>query len=99
MNTVKPLSKPAIIVGLKNLPNWQYKEGFISKDYQFKNFIEAFEFMSRVANYAEQQQHHPNWSNTYNRVNIRLTTHECKGVSDRDFKLAKLIEQLFTQYY
>ncbi len=60
----------------------------------FTSFIEAFGFISQVALLAEAQNHHPEWSNTYDRVEIYLTTHEAGGISQRDFKLAKCIDSL-----
>lgn len=93
------LSQPAIHLALKHLPSWQYQNNFIVNSYRFNNFVQAFEFMGRVADYAEQQNHHPDWSNCYNKVDISLTTHELGGVSERDFKLAALIEDLYQQYY
>lgn len=99
MTEQQALSKPAIQRALKHLPNWKYQGNTIVNSYQFKDFVQAFEFMGRVADYAEQQNHHPDWSNCYNKVNISLTTHELGGVSERDFKLAKLIEELYQQYY
>lgn len=65
------------------------------REFQFRDFSEAFAFMTRVALLAEQHQHHPNWSNVYNRVSIHLTTHDAGNVvTDKDRKLAKAIEAL-----
>lgn len=64
----------------------------LHKTFQFKNFSQAWAFMSRVALAAEKQNHHPEWSNVYNRVEITLTTHECNGLSERDAKLARSID-------
>jgi 4a-hydroxytetrahydrobiopterin dehydratase len=64
------------------------------RQFIFKDFITAFEFMSKVAELAEQANHHPNWSNVYNKVDIALTTHEFNSISQRDFDLAKKIDQL-----
>ena len=64
----------------------------IEKSFKFKTFNEAWGFMSRVALAAEKLDHHPEWSNVYNRVDIVLTTHSCKGLSDLDLKLARLID-------
>ncbi|MGV6858740.1 MAG: 4a-hydroxytetrahydrobiopterin dehydratase [bacterium] len=73
---------------------WQLKEGKLHKDFTFKDFIEAFGFMSRAAILAEKMDHHPEWFNVYKHVHIDLTTHEAGGISDRDFKLASAIEAL-----
>ncbi len=64
----------------------------IQKSYRFKDFTEAFGFMTRVALLAEKADHHPEWSNVYNRVEIVLTTHDADGLSQRDIDLAKAID-------
>lgn len=77
------------------LPGWEHepeRDG-IRKEFKFANFVEAFGFMTRVAIMAERMDHHPEWSNVYNRVNILLTTHDVDGLSERDVKLARLIEE------
>lgn len=78
---------------LEDLPGWQMAEGrsAITKVFTFKTFNEAFGFMTRVALAAERMDHHPEWSNVYNRVTIVLQTHTAKGVTDLDIKLAKKI--------
>jgi 4a-hydroxytetrahydrobiopterin dehydratase len=81
---------------LKELSQWQAaKEGeAIARSFKFKNFSEAWGFMARVALLAESQDHHPEWSNVYNKVDITLSTHDCGGLSARDVKLAKSIDAL-----
>jgi 4a-hydroxytetrahydrobiopterin dehydratase len=66
----------------------------IARSFKFKDFNEAFAFMTRVALRAEKMDHHPEWFNVYSRVDITLATHECGGVSERDVKLAKYIDKL-----
>merc|ERR1711973_1085908 len=66
----------------------------IQKKYNFKDFNEAFGFMTRVAIKADKMDHHPEWFNVYNRVEITLSTHDCGGLSERDVKLATFIESL-----
>ncbi len=66
----------------------------IQKTFVFKDFNEAFGFMSRVALQAEKMDHHPEWSNVYNRVSITLTTHDAHGITQRDVSLAVFIDQL-----
>ena len=75
---------------------WAVVEGrdAITKKYAFKSFNEAWGFMSRVALYAEQLDHHPEWFNVYNRVEITLSTHDAGGLSELDFKLAAQIDAL-----
>jgi 4a-hydroxytetrahydrobiopterin dehydratase len=81
---------------LRDLSNWSLVEGrdAIRRSFKFKTFNEAWGFMNRVALYAEKQDHHPEWFNVYNRVDILLTTHDCDGLSERDVKLAKIIDRL-----
>ncbi len=81
---------------LADLPGWALDpDGLcISRSFKFADFIAAFGFMSRVALLAERADHHPEWSNVYNRVEIRLTTHDCGGLSGRDMKLAAKIDGL-----
>lgn len=66
----------------------------ITKTFTFKNFNSAFGFMTRVALEAEKRDHHPEWFNVYNRVDITLTTHDADGLSQRDVDLAKVIDQI-----
>ena len=83
---------------LKQLPLWTYEAtaDAIRRDLKFKDFSEAFGFMTRVALLAQSADHHPEWSNVYNRVSITLTTHDAKGLSDRDVALATAIDKLLT---
>ncbi len=78
------------------LPGWGRVEGrdAIRREFRFRDFSEAWGFMARVALLAEAQDHHPEWSNTYNRVEILLTTHDAGGLSERDLRLARAIDAL-----
>jgi 4a-hydroxytetrahydrobiopterin dehydratase len=79
------------------VPQWRYQPergGSMTRDFIFVDFNEAFGFMTRVALLAEQHNHHPEWSNVYNRVSITLTTHDAGGLTIRDFDLAQLIDNL-----
>jgi 4a-hydroxytetrahydrobiopterin dehydratase len=78
------------------LPGWRLAEGrdAIRRGFRFRDFSEAWGFMARVALLAEAQDHHPEWSNTYNRVEILLTTHDAGGLSERDLRLARAISAL-----
>ena len=78
---------------------WSMVEGrdAIKKDFKFKNFNEAFGFMTRVALKADQIDHHPEWFNVYNSVSITLSTHVCKGLSSMDIKLAIFIDSVAGQ--
>jgi 4a-hydroxytetrahydrobiopterin dehydratase len=83
-------------VALARLPGWTYDPGrdAISRRFTFRDFNAAFGFMARVAMLAEKGDHHPEWSNVWNRVDILLTTHACNGLSQRDVKMARAIEAL-----
>lgn len=78
------------------LPDWTLLKDrdAIGRDFKFKDFSEAFAFMTRVALLAEKQDHHPEWSNVYNRVSITLSTHDAGGLSARDIRLAEAIDML-----
>ena len=65
----------------------------IKKTFKFKSFIEAFSFMSKIAIYAEKKDHHPEWSNVYNKVEICLTTHDAGGITEKDVDLINFIEK------
>ena len=65
----------------------------IKKIFKFKSFIEAFSFMSKIAIYAEKKDHHPEWCNVYNKVEITLTTHDAGGITDKDIDLINFIEK------
>ena len=81
---------------LLRLNGWIYDPGTdaISHDLKFKTFSEAFSFMTRVALAAEKMGHHPEWSNTYNKVRITLSTHDAGGLTDKDMELAGKIDRL-----
>ena len=76
------------------LTHWELSDDRLRRQWQFKDFSEAFAFMTRVAMLAETKQHHPNWSNVYNRVTIELTTHDLGGLSDLDAQMARSIDVL-----
>jgi 4a-hydroxytetrahydrobiopterin dehydratase len=90
------LDDAARIAALKTLPDWSYETEAkaISREFKFKDFSEAFAFMTRVALAAEKAGHHPDWSNTYNRVTVSLSTHDVGGLSDKDLALAQAIDKL-----
>lgn len=73
------------------IPGWALRPGWLVRDFKFADFAQAFAFMTRVAALAEGMNHHPDWSNVYNRVSISLNTHDLGGVSTWDFELARQI--------
>ena len=91
---VEKLSDAARKAALAGLSGWAEVDGrdAIAKTLTFKDFNEAFSFMGHVALKAEAMNHHPEWSNVYNRVDILLTTHDCGGLSGRDVELARFID-------
>jgi 4a-hydroxytetrahydrobiopterin dehydratase len=81
---------------LAGLPEWQLRDDKLAivRRFKFADFSQAFAFMARVALIAEKRDHHPEWSNVYNRVEITLTTHDAGGLSRRDVEMAKAIDGL-----
>ena len=86
------LTKQDIEKYLEKLPEWDYEDNAIHTEYEFDNFKDCFSAMSRIAFECEALNHHPDWSNTYNVLNIKLTTHDAGGVTLKDIKLAQAIE-------
>jgi 4a-hydroxytetrahydrobiopterin dehydratase len=93
---VEKMTKEQVETGLKNLNGWELKSDKLHRELKFKNFVQAFGFMSQVAILAEKANHHPEWSNVYSRVIIDLTTHEAGGISQRDFDLAGQINNILS---
>jgi 4a-hydroxytetrahydrobiopterin dehydratase len=96
MNMISQLDEAERAEALDALGEWDYDEArdAISRRFLFADFSEAFAFMARVALLAEKQDHHPEWSNVWNRVDILLTTHDAGGLSARDVKMAEAIDAL-----
>lgn len=94
------LSQEARAAALARLPHWQVVEGrdAISRQFKFADFNAAFAFMTRVALVAEKMNHHPEWTNVWNTVDITLTSHDAGGLTERDVKLAEAIEQLAAKH-
>ncbi|MER8505776.1 4a-hydroxytetrahydrobiopterin dehydratase [Mesorhizobium sp. M0199] len=91
------LAKEAISAELAGLDGWSLAKdgGSISRSFTFKNFSEAFAFMTRVALAAEKMDHHPDWSNVYKTVNVTLNTHDVGGLTALDFDLARKMNRYF----
>ncbi|MDW0176114.1 MAG: 4a-hydroxytetrahydrobiopterin dehydratase [Nitrososphaeraceae archaeon] len=77
---------------VRNMKGWELKDEKLQKSFKFTNFVEAFGFMTRIALEAERMNHHPEWSNVYNNVTIKLSTHDAGGITDYDVKLAEIID-------
>lgn len=88
-------NKDSAVALLSTLKDWEFEKNGIQKDFKFKNFSQSLAFIVQVGVLAEKLNHHPELYNVYNKVNIRLTTHDSGGVTDKDFELAKQIESLF----
>ncbi|MDX1976244.1 MAG: 4a-hydroxytetrahydrobiopterin dehydratase [Pseudanabaenaceae cyanobacterium bins.68] len=93
MATTK-LTPEQIKTGIAQLKGWNLNQSKLVKSYKFKDFIEAFSFMTKVAIIAEKMDHHPEWFNVYNNLKIELTTHDAGGISQLDLDLAKKIDLL-----
>ena len=91
---VEKLDEQARSALAAELPDWRVDGEHLKRDYRFGDFSEAWGFMNRVALVAEAQEHHPEWFNVYNRVEIALTTHDVGGLSANDVRLAKAINAL-----
>ncbi len=91
---MKKLSEQEINDNLESLDGWELSENGIQTSFEFENFREAFTLMTRIAFEAESMDHHPNWTNVYNTLEITLTTHAAGGVTEKDFELAKAIEKI-----
>ena len=94
MPKVEKLDDAARAALAGELPDWTVDGEHLKRTFRFADFSQAFGFMTRVALLAEQQDHHPEWFNVYNRVEIALTTHDADGLSARDLRLAKAIDVL-----
>jgi 4a-hydroxytetrahydrobiopterin dehydratase len=81
----------------ENLKDWTFENNTIYRDFKFKTFVEAFTFMTAIAFEAEKLNHHPDWSNSFNKVKIGLTNHDKGGVTQLDFDLAGIIDHLFSR--
>jgi 4a-hydroxytetrahydrobiopterin dehydratase len=77
---------------------WKEENNQLQRSFEFKDFVAAFAFMTKVAFAAEKMGHHPNWSNVYNKVDIKLVTHEAKdSITEKDVKLSKEIDKIFLE--
>ena len=91
---LEQLTSEQINESLATMTGWLLKGNAIEKEFIFKDFREAFGFMTMVALIAEKMNHHPEWSNVYNKVKITLSTHDSGGITENDINMAKLIDKL-----
>ncbi|MBQ0733012.1 4a-hydroxytetrahydrobiopterin dehydratase [Aquimarina celericrescens] len=91
---MKKLTDSEIKERLTAIDGWEYENNAIHTTFEFNDFKDAFSVMTRIAFEAELQQHHPDWSNVFNKLQISLSTHDAGGITDKDFKLAKTIEDI-----
>lgn len=96
MDLPTALSDQEILTELRRVPDWQHNNDRISRRYVFADFAEAFGFLSQIAIVAERLNHHPEWSNVWNRVDVELTTHDVGGLSMLDFELAERMDAAAT---
>lgn len=94
MVNITKLKDTEIKERLKDLNDWSLNQGKLYKEYKFKDFVAAFAFMTKVADVAEDINHHPEWFNVYDTVRISLSSHEVGGISQNDFDLARKIENI-----
>ncbi|MBL7474132.1 4a-hydroxytetrahydrobiopterin dehydratase [Robertkochia sediminum] len=91
---MKKLTEQEIKEQVAELQYWDLDDNMLVTSLDFKNFADAFAMMTRIAFEAEANNHHPEWSNVYNNLTIRLTTHDAGGLTDKDFHLAERIEAI-----
>jgi 4a-hydroxytetrahydrobiopterin dehydratase len=95
MASTEKLTAPQTEKALQDLQGWKMTSDLkLKREFKFKTFPEAFSFMTRVAFVAEKMNHHPDWTNSYNKVQIELTTHDSGGITQLDLDLAKKISDI-----
>ena len=91
---MKPMTEFEIQSRMSSVEGWAYSDNAIHTNLEFNDFKDAFSVMTRIAFEAEKMNHHPDWSNVYNTLSISLSTHDAGGVTEKDFTLAKIIDEL-----
>lgn len=91
---MKTFTEKAIQDELEQLNDWKFKNNSIQKNFEFKDFSNALAFIVQIGILAEKQNHHPEIKNVYNKVSLRLTTHDSDGVTEKDIKLASAIDKI-----
>jgi len=88
------LPEAEITAALAGLPGWSYANGKLHREFKFENFVQAWGFMSSCALVAEAMNHHPDWSNVWNRVTVDLMTHDAGGITKNDLDLARRMNEI-----
>jgi 4a-hydroxytetrahydrobiopterin dehydratase len=88
------LNETALAAAVESLPGWRVESGKLHREYEFPDFVHAFGFMATAAIAIEAMEHHPEWSNVWNRVVVDLTTHDAGGITAKDILLAEKLEEL-----
>lgn len=88
------LTKRQIEEALPDLDGWKFKDEKLHRQFKFADFVQAFGFMTSAALEAEKMNHHPEWSNVYNKVKVALVTHEAGGITELDIELARILNAL-----
>lgn len=94
---MEQLTKEEISTAINNLSGWRYEDNALVKNFVFKDFKETLSYMMGIGIIAEDMNHHPEWFNVYNKLDIRLTTHDADGVTQKDIDLATKIEEILKQ--
>jgi 4a-hydroxytetrahydrobiopterin dehydratase len=92
--TITKATEPEMQKALAELGSWAVVDGKLHREYKFRDFVQAFGFMTQVALLAERAAHHPEWFNVYNRVVVDLTAHEAGGITRKDLDLAREMEEI-----
>ena len=92
--TIKKATESEIQKVITELGSWTIGNGKLHREYRFRDFVQAFGFMTQVALHAERAAHHPEWFNVYNKVVVDLTTHDAGGITQKDLDLAREMEQI-----
>jgi len=90
----QPLTSDQVAEALPSLQGWSLEGGKLFREFRFAGFVEAFGFMASVALVAESMNHHPEWSNVWNRVSVHLVTHDAGGITELDLTLARRMSEL-----
>ena len=91
---MKALAKEEIITKMETLEGWEYQENALHTSLEFATFKDAISMMTRIAFEVEKLDHHPDWTNIYNALHISLYTHDAEGVTEKDFELANVINEI-----